>query len=71
MLISLLGSYIYFTKEQSELQYVGNNLEVKVVMPSKFHVELASEGIYYSWGKMQKDSIRYYKENGYFQIQCR
>jgi hypothetical protein len=38
------------TEEMTELQHVGKELGVSVIIAPKFHAEMAGEGIEYSWG---------------------
>ena len=45
-----IGSCADFASEISQLQFVAENLGVKVVMTPKAHAESAGRGIEYSWG---------------------
>ena len=48
-LCSLLGECKDFKEEETALQFLGTQLGVTVLLTPKFHVELAGEGVEFSW----------------------
>jgi hypothetical protein len=48
-LCSLLGKCKDFKEEETDLQFLGTQLGVTVLLTPKFHTELAGEGVKYSW----------------------
>lgn len=49
-LVELMASCHDFAEEISELEAVGEKLGVNVVITTKYHAEIAGEGIEYAWG---------------------
>ena len=49
-LVDLMKSCTDFMEELSQLEAIGENLGVKVITTTKYHAEIAGEGIEYSWG---------------------
>ena len=45
-----MASCLDFAEEMTALQHVGKDLGVSVIISPMFHVEMAGEGIEYSWG---------------------
>ena len=49
-LVELMAFCTDFTEYFSELEAVGEKLGVDVVITTKYHAEIAGEGIEYAWG---------------------
>jgi len=49
-LLSLMSSCTDFKEEVSQLEHIANKLGVTVLTTTKFHAEIAGEGIEYAWG---------------------
>ena len=49
-LVHMLETCTDFANETSQLEYVGKELGVRVIITTKYHAEYAGEGIEYSWG---------------------
>ncbi len=49
-LVTLMSKCDDFANEVTQLQGMGTKMGVQVLTTPKYHAELASEGIGYSWG---------------------
>ena len=49
-LVELMGKCVDFEDEMTEIQAMGSNMGVQVLSTTKYHAELAGEGIEYTWG---------------------
>ena len=45
----LVGGFLYFSKEITQIHYVGEQLAVNLYLAPKVHADIADEGVEYYW----------------------